>query len=72
MDEIIFDNAQFGATSTGGSIIIQAGDLTGDILTLVGTSINENGSEIYSRGNRSTDQLDLSYTSNSTLTAVAT
>lgn len=71
-DEIIFDNAQFGATSTGGSIIIQAGDLTGDILTLVGTSINENGSEIYSRGNRSTDQLDLSYTSNSTLTAVAT
>ena len=71
-DEIIFDNAQFGATSTGGSIIIQAGDLTGDILTLVGTTINENGSEIYSRGNRSTDQLDLSYTSNSTLTAVAT
>ena len=71
-DEIIFDNAQFGATSTGGSILIQAGDLTGDTLILSGSIINENGSEIYSRGNRSTDQLDLSYTSNSTLTAVAT
>jgi hypothetical protein len=70
-DEIIFDNAQFGATSTGGSILIQAGDLTGDILTLVGTSIDENGSEIYNSPNNPGAQLDLSYTSNSTLTVVA-
>ena len=71
-DEIIFDNAQFGATSTGGSILIQAGDLTGDTLILSGSIINENGSEIYNTANNAAAQLDLSYVSNSTLTAVAT
>ena len=72
-DVLTIDAAALGSGGTGTiTVTIAANDLTGDILTLVGTTINENGSEIYSRGNRSTDQLDLSYTSNSTLTAVAT
>ena len=70
-DVITFADASFGATSTGGSIIIAAGDLTGDVLTLVGSSIDENGAEIYSSANNPGAQLDLSYTSTDTVTAVA-
>ena len=69
---IILKAEDIVGTSLGGSVSIAPSAFTGDILTLVGTTINENGSEIYSSLNRSTDQLDLSYTSNSTLTAVAT
>jgi hypothetical protein len=70
-DVVTFADASFGATSTGGSIIIAAGDLTGDVLTLVGSSIDENGAEIYSTANNPGAQLDLSYTSTGTVTAVA-
>ena len=70
-DVITFADASFGATSTGGSILIFAGDLTGDVLTLVGSSIDENGAEIYSTANNPGAQLDLSYTSTGTVTAVA-
>ena len=70
-DVITFADASFGATSTGGSILIFAGDLTGDVLTLVGSSIDENGAEIYSSANNPGAQLDLSYTSTDTVTAVA-
>ena len=70
-DVVTFADASFGATSTGGSIIIAAGDLTGDVLTLVGSSIDENGAEIYSSANNPGAQLDLSYTSTDTVTAVA-
>ena len=70
-DVVTFADASFGATSTGGSILIFAGDLTGDVLTLVGSSIDENGAEIYSSANNPGAQLDLSYTSTDTVTAVA-
>ena len=70
-DVITFADASFGATSTGGSILIFSGDLTGDVLTLVGSSIDENGAEIYSSANNPGAQLDLSYTSTDTVTAVA-
>ena len=70
-DVVTFADASFGATSTGGSILIFAGDLTGDVLTLVGSSIDENGAEIYSTANNPGAQLDLSYTSTGTVTAVA-
>ena len=70
-DVFTFDSDAVGAGSTGGSVAVASVDLTGDILTLVGTSIDENGSEIYNSANNPGAQLDLSYTSNSTLTVVA-
>ena len=70
-DVFTFANDALGVGSTGGSVAVASVDLTGDILTLVGTTINENGSEIYNSANNPGAQLDLSYTSNSTLTVVA-
>ena len=71
-DVLTIDAAALGSGGTGTiTVTIAANDLTGDILTLVGTSINENGSEIYNSANNPGAQLDLSYTSNSTLTVVA-
>jgi hypothetical protein len=55
----------------GGVVTLTADDFTGDILSLVGTTINENGSEIFNSANTARTQLDLAYTSNSTLTVVA-
>ena len=68
-DIFTFDSDAVGAGSTGGSVAIAAVDLTGDILTLAGTSINENGGEIYNVGDNPGAQLDLAYTSTNTLTA---
>ena len=71
-DVLTIDAAALGSGGTGTiTVTIAANDLTGDILTLVGTTINENGSEIYTSANNPSVQLDLSYTSNSTLTVVA-
>ena len=71
-DVLTIDAAALGSGGTGTiTVTIAANDLTGDILTLVGTTINENGSEIYNSANNPGAQLDLSYTSNSTLTVVA-
>lgn len=71
-DVLTIDAAALGSGGTGTiTVTIVANDLTGDILTLVGTTINENGSEIYNSANNPGAQLDLSYTSNSTLTVVA-
>ena len=70
-DVFTFANDALGVGSIGGSVAVGSVDLTGDILTLVGTTINENGSEIYNSANNPGAQLDLSYTSNSTLTVVA-
>ena len=71
-DVLTIDAAALGSGGTGTiTVTIAANDLTGDILTLVGTSIDENGSEIYNSANNPGAQLDLSYTSNSTLTVVA-
>ena len=71
-DQLTIDNVALG-TGTSGTVTVTlvAGDLTGDILTLVGSAINENGGEIYSAANNPEAQLDLSYTSTSTITAVA-
>ena len=71
-DIITFADASFGATSTGGSFTITADKLTGDILTLQGSSINENGAEIFTTANNPGVQLDLAYTSTATITATAT
>ena len=64
-----------GALGSGGTgtitVTIATGDLTGDILTMVGSTIAENGGEIYSAANNPDAQLNLSYTSTSTKTAVA-
>jgi len=71
-DVLTIDAAALGSGGTGTiTVTIAANDLTGDILTLVGTTINENGSEIYNSANNPGAQLDLSYTSSSTLTAIA-
>ena len=71
-DVLTIDAAALGSGGTGTiTVTIASVDLTGDILTLVGTSIDENGSEIYNSANNPGAQLDLSYTSNSTLTVVA-
>ena len=70
-DVFTFANDALGVGSIGGSVAVGSVDLTGDILTLVGTTINENGSEIYNSANNPGAQLNLSYTSNSTLTVVA-
>ena len=64
--------AAIGAGGTGEVVItITSSDLTGDILTMVASTIAENGGEIYSAANNPGVQLDLSYTSTSTKTAVA-
>ena len=65
--------AAIGAGGTGQVVItLVAGDLIGDIVSLVGTSINENGAEIYSSKNNPIQQLNLTYISTSTITATAT
>tara|TARA_R100000541_G_scaffold29882_1_gene38999 strand:- start:1005 stop:1925 length:921 start_codon:yes stop_codon:yes gene_type:complete len=64
--------ADIGQGGTGTIVVtINSTILTGDILTLVGSVINENGSEIFSTKNNPGVQLDLSFVSNSTLTLVA-
>ncbi len=71
-DQLTIDAAALGSGGTGTiTVTIATGDLTGDILTMVGSTIAENGGEIYSAGNNPSIQLDLSYTSTSTKTAVA-
>ena len=68
-DAFVFDSDAVGAGSTGGSVVIAKVNLTGDILTLAGTSINENGGEIYNVGDNINVQLNLDYTSTSNITA---
>ena len=71
-DQLTIDAAALGSGGTGTiTVTIATGDLTGDILTMVGSTIAENGGEIYSAANSPEVQLDLSYTSTSTKTAVA-
>ena len=71
-DQLTIDAAALGSGGTGTvAVTIATGDLTGDILTMVGSTIAENGGEIYSAANSPEVQLDLSYTSTSTKTAVA-
>jgi len=71
-DQLTIDAAALGSGGTGTiTVTIATGDLTGDILTMVGSTIAENGGEIYSAVNNPGAQLDLSYTSTSTKTAVA-
>ena len=71
-DQLTIDAAALGSGGTGTiTVTIATGDLTGDILTMVGSTIAENGGEIYSAANNPGAQLDLSYTSTSTKTAVA-
>jgi len=71
-DQLTIDAAALGSGGTGTiTVTIATGDLTGDILTMVGSTIAENGGEIYSAANNPDAQLDLSYTSTSTKTAVA-
>jgi len=71
-DQLTIDAAALG-TGTSGTVTVTliAADLTGDILTMVGSTIAENGGEIYSAANNPDAQLNLSYTSTSTKTAVA-
>ena len=71
-DQLTISAAALGSGGTGTIVVtIATGDLTGDILTMVGSTIAENGGEIYSAANSPEVQLDLSYTSTSTKTAVA-
>ena len=71
-DQLSIDAAALGSGGTGTVVVtIFAADLTGDVLTMVGSTIAENGGEIYSAANNPGAQLDLSYTSTSTKTAVA-
>ena len=71
-DQLTIDAAALGSGGTGTVVVtIFAADLTGDILTMVGSTIAENGGEIYSAAINPDFQLDLSYTSTSTKTAVA-
>ena len=71
-DQLTIDAAALGSGGTGTVVVtIATGDLTGDVLTMVGSTIAENGGEIYSAANNPGAQLDLSYTSTSTKTAVA-
>ena len=71
-DQLTIDTAALG-TGTSGTVTVTliAADLTGDVLTMVGSTIAENGGEIYSAANNPDAQLNLSYTSTSTKTAVA-
>ena len=68
-DIFTFANDALGVGSTGGSVAVTSINLTGDILTLAGTAINENGGEIYNVGDNINVQLNLDYTSTSTITA---
>jgi hypothetical protein len=68
-DIFTFANDALGSGSTGGSVAVTKVNLTGDILTLAGTSINENGGEIYNVGDNINVQLNLDYTSTSNITA---
>ena len=71
-DQLSIDAAALGSGGTGTVVVtIFAADLTGDVLTMVGSTIAENGGEIYSAANNPGAQLNLSYTSTSTKTAVA-
>ena len=71
-DQLTIDAAALGSGGTGTVVVtIATGDLTGDVLTMVGSTIAENGGEIYSAANNPGAQLNLSYTSTSTKTAVA-
>tara|TARA_R110000796_G_scaffold114841_1_gene226770 strand:+ start:4491 stop:5378 length:888 start_codon:yes stop_codon:yes gene_type:complete len=71
-DVLTISAAALGSGGTGTiTLTIAANDLTGDILTLVGTTLNEDGSEIYTTSSGPSVQTDLSYTSSSTLTLVA-
>ena len=71
-DQLTIDAAALGSGGTGTVVVtIATGDLTGDVLTMVGSTIAENGGEIYSAANNPGGQLNLSYTSTSTKTAVA-
>ena len=71
-DQLTIDAAALGSGGTGTvTVTLIAADLTGDILTMVGSAIAENGGEIYSAAINPDFQLDLSYTSTSTKTAVA-
>tara|TARA_B110000902_G_scaffold254043_1_gene317485 strand:- start:546 stop:1451 length:906 start_codon:yes stop_codon:yes gene_type:complete len=71
-DQLSIDAAALGSGGTGTVVVtIFAADLTGDVLTMVGSTIAENGGEIYSAAINPDFQLDLSYTSTSTKTAVA-
>jgi hypothetical protein len=71
-DVLTIDAAALGSGGTGTiTVTIVTADLTGDILTMVGSTIAENGGEIYSAANNPGAQLNLSYTSTSTKTAVA-
>jgi len=71
-DLLTINAAALGSGGTGTiTVTIATGDLTGDILTMVGSTIAENGGEIYSAADSPSVQLDLSYTSTSTKTAVA-
>ena len=71
-DQLTISAAALGSGGTGTiTVTIATGDLTGDILTMVGSTIAENGGEIYSAANNPGAQLNLSYTSTSTKTAVA-
>ena len=69
-DIFTFANDAVGSGSTGGSVAVTAVNLTGDILTLAGTEINENGGEIYNVGNSISVPLNLDYTSTSTSVAI--
>ena len=72
-DQLTIDAAALGSGGTGTiTVTIATGDLTGDILTMVGSTIAENGGEIYSAANNPGAQLDLSYTSTSTKISSAT
>ena len=68
-DIFTFANDALGVGSTGGSVAVTKVNLTGDTLTLAGTSINENGGEIYNVGDNINVQLNLDYTSTSNITA---
>ena len=64
--------AQIGAGGTGEvTVTIDSALLTGDILTMVSSSITENGANIYTAANPPNVALNLSYTSTSTKTAIA-
>lgn len=72
-DVLTIDAAALGSGGTGTiTVTIVTADLTGDILTMVGSTIAENGGEIYSAANNPGAQLNLSYTSTSTKIASAT
>ena len=71
-DTLTITAAAIGSGGTGTiTVTLVANDLTGDVLTLAASSIDENGSEIYNTSNNPGAQLDLSYTSAGTITAVA-